>query len=61
MVELLGYHWHRTKAQMARDAERLNALVLYGFTPFQFTYDQVVGQATTVIATVHLALVRASA
>jgi hypothetical protein len=58
VVELLGYRWHRTKAQMARDAERLNALVLDGFTPFQFTYDQIVTQSTTVLATVHLALHR---
>ena len=42
VVELLGYRFHRTKQQMARDAERLNALVLDGFTPYQFTYDQVV-------------------
>ena len=61
VVELLGYRWHRTKAQMARDAERLNALVLDGFTPFQFTYDQVVTESPTVLATVHLALHRAAA
>ena len=41
VVELLGYRWHRTKDQMARDVERLNALVLDGFRPMQFTYDQV--------------------
>ncbi len=41
VVELLGYRWHRTKSQMSRDAERLNALVLDGFLPIQFTYDQV--------------------
>jgi hypothetical protein len=41
VVELLGYRWHRTKAQMSRDAERQNALVLDGFLPIQFTYDQV--------------------
>ena len=46
VVELLGYRFHRTKQQMARDAERLNALVIDGFTPFQFTYDQVVSQPT---------------
>ena len=56
VVELLGYRWHRTKAQLARDSERLNALVLDGFTPYQFTYDQVVTQSDTVLATVHLAL-----
>jgi hypothetical protein len=41
VVELLGYRWHRTKAQLSSDAERLNALVLDGFAPMQFTYDQV--------------------
>jgi Protein of unknown function (DUF559) len=41
VVELLGYRWHRTKAQMSRDAERQNALILDGFLPIQFTYDQV--------------------
>ena len=61
IVELLGYRFHRTKAQMARDAERLNALVLDGFNPFQFTYDQVVTEPDRVIATVHLALARAQA
>jgi hypothetical protein len=61
VIELLGYRFHRTKAQLARDAERLNALVLDGFWPFQFTYDQVVSEPSTVIATVDLALHRRSA
>ena len=33
VVELLGYRWHRTKAQMSRDTERLNALIIDGFPP----------------------------
>ena len=41
VVELLGYRWHRTKDQMARDAERVNALLIDGYLPMQFTYDQV--------------------
>ncbi len=61
VVELLGHRFHRTKQQMSRDAERLNALVLDGFTPFQFTYDQVVAQPSLVLATVDLALRRESA
>lgn len=61
VVELLGYRFHRTKQQMGRDAERLNALVIDGFTPFQFTYDQVVSQPAIVVATVDLALRRESA
>ena len=41
VVELLGYRWHRTKAQMSRDTARLNALIIDGFLPIQFTYNQV--------------------
>jgi hypothetical protein len=61
VVELLGHRYHRTKEQMSRDAERLNALVLDGFTPFQFTYEQVVTEPARVLATVDLALRRESA
>ena len=61
VVELLGYRYHRTKQQMSRDAERLNALVLDGFLPYQFTYDQIVDDSDHVLATVRLALLRASA
>jgi hypothetical protein len=56
VVELLGYRWHRTRQQMTRDAERLNALVLDGFRPIQFTYDQVTNEPDEVIATTRLAL-----
>jgi hypothetical protein len=56
VVELLGYRFHRTKEQLSRDAERLNALVLDGFAPYQFTYDQVVSTPETVVATVRSAL-----
>lgn len=56
VVELLGYRWHRSKMQMAGDAERLNALALDGFAAFQFTYDHVVEQPTMVVATVRAAL-----
>jgi very-short-patch-repair endonuclease len=42
VVELLGYRFHRTTTQMRRDADRLNALVLDGLRPYQFTYDHVV-------------------
>ena len=49
VVEVLGYRWHRTTAQMAIDAERMNKLVLSGHVPLQFTYTQVVGQPRMVI------------
>jgi len=59
VVELLGYRWHRTRAQMSRDTERLNALVLDGFLPIQFTYNQVTldpgGTVDTVRRTLALA------
>lgn len=56
VVELLGYQWHRTKEHLTRDAERLNALVLDGFAPMQFSYDQVTGNPAWVMAQTHLAL-----
>lgn len=59
VVELLGYRWHRTRAQMSRDTERLNALLLDGFLPIQFTYNQVTldpgGTVDTVRRTLALA------
>jgi hypothetical protein len=58
VVELLGYRFHRTKQVLTRDTARLNALVLDGFAPYQFTYEQVVGDVETVIATVATALRR---
>ena len=56
VVELLGYRWHRTRADLARDTERVNALVLAGFVVLQFTYDQVVGDPDGVIRLVRRAL-----
>ena len=41
MIELLGYRFHRTVAQMQADAARMNALQLRGFDVYQFTYDDV--------------------
>ena len=59
VVELLGYRWHRTKAEMTRDAERLNALLLDGYWPVQFTYDQVTNDPNYVVSTVRQALATA--
>lgn len=56
VVELLGYAWHRTVAQMNTDAERYNALLARGLRPYQFTYDQVVGAPAHVVATTRAAL-----
>ncbi|MEO6652202.1 MAG: type IV toxin-antitoxin system AbiEi family antitoxin domain-containing protein [Ilumatobacteraceae bacterium] len=56
VVELLGYRWHRDVIQMARDAERLNALLLEGLQPLQFTYRQVTTAPRLVVATTRTAL-----
>lgn len=60
VVELLGYQWHRSRAQMTRDAQRLNALLAAGFVPYQFTYGEVVGGPDLVIAETRAALTRHS-
>lgn len=56
VVEVLGYEWHRTRAQMDRDAVRANALLLQGRSPYQFTYRQVTETPNAVVATVREAL-----
>ena len=58
VVELLGYRFHRSKAELQRDAERYNALILAGLLPFQFTYDDVVTGPDRVMGTLRLALAR---
>jgi very-short-patch-repair endonuclease len=59
VVELLGYRWHRTQEQLSRDSSRINALVLDGFAPMQFTYDQVTVDPDWVIAQTRQALATA--
>lgn len=56
VVELLGYRFHRTPAQMRRDAERANALLSDGFLPYQFTYEQVVTEQLYVVDVTRRAL-----
>jgi hypothetical protein len=56
VVELLGYRWHRTRAQLTNDAARVNALVLDGLLPLQFTYDQVTCNETQVLRELSAAL-----
>ena len=56
VVELLGYRWHRTKAQMERDAQRTNALQLAGFAVLQFTYERIALYPSTVVNEVAEAL-----
>jgi hypothetical protein len=56
VVEVLGYRFHATRAQLARDATRLNVLLDEGLKPYQFTYDQVVGEVDDVVRTLRAAL-----
>jgi hypothetical protein len=56
VVELLGYRFHRSKAQLSRDAMRMNALIADGHLPYQFTYAQVVDESDYVLTTVASAL-----
>jgi hypothetical protein len=59
VVELLGYRFHRSSSQLRRDVERVNALLLNGYEPYQFTYGQLAGtedDARFVVNTVQAAL-----
>ena len=56
VVELLGYRWHRTKEQMSRDAERINALQFAGYFVMQITYEQIALHPDNVVADVLAAL-----
>ena len=56
VVELLGYRFHRSVMQMQVDAERMNAMVLGGLVPLQFTYTDVVDDADRTIGTGRAAL-----
>ena len=56
VVELLGYRFHSSPNQARVDAERMNALMLAGYQPYQFTYIEVVEHIEAVVATVTAAL-----
>jgi hypothetical protein len=58
VVEVLGYRSHRSKAQLRRDADRMNALVADGLQPYQFSYEHVVDAPGDVVATTAAALRR---
>ena len=51
VVEVLGYRFHRTKQDMQRDVERMNALILGGYAVVQFTYEDVVERPDEVLTT----------
>lgn len=52
VVELLGYRWHRSRAQIASDTARANRLTLDGRLVLQFTYEQVTLSPRVVVETV---------
>jgi very-short-patch-repair endonuclease len=56
VVEVLGYHSHRTTEHLQRDTQRLDALVTDGFRPYQFTYIDVVERPSDVLEQSRLAL-----
>lgn len=56
VVEVLGYQSHRSKAQLRRDADRMNALLADGLQPYQFSYEHVVDAPVDVVATTAAAL-----
>jgi hypothetical protein len=56
VVEVSGHHWHRTREQIQRDAERRRDLVLAGFVVLDFTYDDVVRFPARLVAQVRAAL-----
>jgi very-short-patch-repair endonuclease len=51
VVELLGYRFHRSTAQMQVDAERINRMQLDGFVVAQFTYTDVTTRSTSMLTT----------
>ena len=58
IVEVLGYRWHRSKAQMQRDSERLNRLLLDGYLVLQFTYEDITLRPNEVVTVLSEALGR---
>ena len=56
VVELLGYRFHRTVMEMQNDAERMNRMILDGLQPLQYTYGDVAGDPSTMMASLHEAL-----
>jgi very-short-patch-repair endonuclease len=61
VVEVLGYRYHRSREQMAIDADRMNALVARGFAPYQFTFEQVMERSHRVVDVLRRALGPAAA
>jgi Protein of unknown function (DUF559) len=56
VVEVLGHRYHRSREQLAVDAERMNELLAQGYRPYQFTYEHVMEQPDMVVSAVARAL-----
>jgi very-short-patch-repair endonuclease len=61
VVEVLGFRYHRSREQMAIDAERMNELIANGYAPYQFTYEQVMQRPHVVVGTLRRAFGPAAA
>jgi hypothetical protein len=61
VVELLGYTYHRSMLQLQADAERMNAMILAGLVPLQFTFTDIADPTDVVIPQVRDALSTSSA
>lgn len=61
VVELLGYRWHRTSEQLRRDVVRMNALILDGYAPLQFTTAQLIEEPAWIFESIRIALSSESA
>jgi hypothetical protein len=56
VVEVLGYRFHRSAAELTRDVQRQNALLSDGYLPYQYSYEQVVSRSDTVVTELRHAL-----
>jgi very-short-patch-repair endonuclease len=61
VVELDGYRWHRSPAELERDDETIVALKLAGYRVLRFTYGQVTQRPDYVAASIREALSQAAA
>jgi very-short-patch-repair endonuclease len=58
VVELLGHRYHRTSMQLQRDSERINALLLAGLHPLQFTWLDLTQRCEAMFESITTALSR---
>lgn len=56
VIEVSGYRWHRTKAQMASDLRRRRELTLLGYRVLEYGYDDIVASPERVAAEIAEAL-----